>query len=507
MGGVPVKCVDSILRLLLLSHGQAVLLRASEVPLMMTGTAQSPLPRPPLSADEMAEILTEIVPLSVRARLRDTGSVDYTVPSTADRAELSITAIGNGEDIWLEVRPQFADAAPTTAPTAAPTPFETRAGAAEPVAAPRRRRIETCDDVNALIARLAGQSDSSLFLHSGMPPAVKTDGAVEWLDDFEPLAADDLGRILVDLSGEPGRHGGSGDDETLSWTIPDVARVECRASLSSPSVQVTFRIKSTRPPDAGRLAIPAGVIAACRDDYGLVTMSGVTLEHVGTTCHGLVDLINRECPHHVIVLERQAVTRHPRGAAFLSHRVVSGDDAAWAAALTAALAEAPDVLVTQHVPSWELLDQLLAHAADTLIIVQLEAPSVVAALKTLVAFAPDGQQGEALGRLADVLAAALAQCEVKPRGTGGVSAYEVMLATPGVRDLVRQGAFDQLALTLERGVDGMIPMSAAIAELGRTGRIGARQARLAAPAADAGPFQRDAGRGDNRRDLALVKDA
>jgi twitching motility protein PilT len=192
--------------------------------------------------------------------------------------------------------------------------------------------------------------------------------------------------------------------------------------------------------------------------------------------------------------------------------VVTGDDEAWAAALTAALAEAPDVLVTQHVPSWELLDQLLVHAADTLVILQLEAPSVVAALTKLVAFAPDGQRSEALGRLADVLAAALAQCEVKPRGTGGVSAYEVMLATPGVRDLVRQGAFDQLALTLERGVDGMIPMSAAIAELGRTGRIGARQARLAAPVADAGTAPRDGsrehtGRGDKRRDLALVKDA
>src|SRR5687767_12385038 len=79
-GGVPVKCVDTILRLLLQSNGHAVLLRASQIPLMMTGTAQSPLPMEPLSVDQMGEILTEIVPLSVRARLRETGSVDYTVP-------------------------------------------------------------------------------------------------------------------------------------------------------------------------------------------------------------------------------------------------------------------------------------------------------------------------------------------------------------------------------------------------------------------------------------------
>jgi Tfp pilus assembly pilus retraction ATPase PilT len=93
-----------------------------------------------------------------------------------------------------------------------------------------------------------------------------------------------------------------------------------------------------------------------------------------------------------------------------------------------------------------------------------------------------------------------------------MSAYEVMLATPGVRELIRQGAFDQLALTLERGVDGMIPMSAAIAELGRTGRIGARQARLAAPPAVGVRLPRDeardvSGRADRRRDLSLVATA
>jgi len=512
-----VKCVDRLLRLTAASNGQAVLLRATQIPLMMTGTAQSPLPMEPLSADQMAEILTEIVPLSVRARLPETGSVDYTVPQSADRPELSITAIGSGEDIWLEVRPQFIVAAPADPPTvpqppaAAPPVSEARPAVPEQVPPARRRTMTSCDDVTALIRRLAKQSDSSLFLHSGMPPAVKTDGAVEWLDDVEPLEADDLGRILVELSGEAARHGGRELDETLSWTIPDVARVECRANLTSPSMQITFRIKSTCPPDAGRLAIPAGIVAACRDEYGLVTMAGVTAEHVARTCHAVVDLINRECPHHVIVLERQAVTRHSRGAAFLSHRVVTGDDEAWVEALTAALAEAPDVLVTQHVPSWKMLDLLLAHAADTLVILQLEAPSVVIALKTLAAIAPEGQQVEALGRLADVLAAALAQCEVKPRGGGGVSAYEVMLATPGVRELVRQGAFDQLALTLERGVDGMIPMSAAIAELGRTGRIGARQARLAAPSASSRLPRDEArdlpGRADRRRDLSLVKDA
>jgi twitching motility protein PilT len=496
-----VKCVDTILRLLLLSNGHAVLLRASQIPLMMTGTTQSPLPLEPLSTDQMAEIVTEIVPLSVRARLRDTGSVDYTVPRSADRSELSITAIGDGDDIWLEVRPQLAPEPEVAVPAIAEAAESQRAP--EPVAVDRRRRITTCDDLNALIRRLASRSDSSLFLHSGMPPAAKTDGAVEWLDEFEPLDGDDLGRLLVELSAAITKEGGTEQQETLSWTIPDVALVQCRASLTSPAIQVTIRIKSTRPPDIDRLAIPAGVLAACRDDYGLVILAGTSSEYVGQTCHGVIGLINRECSHHVIVLERETVTRHPRGAAFLSQRVVTGDDEAWAAALSAALAEAPDVLVTEHVPSWETLDELLAHATETLVIVRIAAPSVLGALNTLLAFSPAGQEADARARVADVLAAAVAQCELRPRGAAAISAYEVMLATPAVRDLIRQGAFDQLALTLERGADGMVPMSVATEELGRAG---ARRTRLAAPATARLPREH-ARRQEATRDLSLVATA
>lgn len=475
------KCVDTILRLLALSNGEGVLLRASQVPLMMTGTSQSPLPLPALTVDQMAEIVADILPLAVRAQLGDRGSVDYTVPAAADRPELSMTAIGNGDDVWLEVRPQLpaaAHAGTTTAPRAEPPAARADAPAAgwpdavPAPAAPRLHRITTAHDLNALIGRLASQGDSSLFLHSAQPPAAKINGTVEWLEEYEALDSDDLGRILVDLSGEIARNGGIERDDTLSWTIPEVAIVECRANLTAPSIQVSFRIKSTRPAAPAELSVPDAVLGVCRDEYGLLVLAGPDQERVGRTCHGLIEVINCECRHHVIMLERVAVTRHPRGLAFLSHRVVSGDDEAWSAAVTAALGEAPDVLVLQQIPSWTVLEQLMPHARDMLIIVQTEADSVVTAVQRLVADVPAAEQAAALGRLADALTAAVAQREVKPRGAAAVSAYEVMLATPGVRELLRQGAFEQLALTLERGADGMIPMSSAIAELTRTGRIG-----------------------------------
>lgn len=488
--------LDTILQLLAASGGHATLLRAAQVPLMLTGNTQSALPLAPLTPEQMAEIVAHIVPATVQARLRESGSVDYTIPAGDGRPPLVITAIGSADDIWLEVRPQSAPVhAPATEPPPAsrnhgavtaiaagraagaaepPPPSRDQSRPAAPAAAHGRRRVATSRDVHDLIAQVAGPGETALFLHNGRPPAVKIDGAVHWLDDYEAIGADDIGRLLIELSDDLQRLGGLERDEMLSWTVPDLAEVECRANLAPPAIQLTFRIASARPASAARLRIPDSVATMCLEQYGLLVVAGPRPPALGRTCHALVDLVNRERPHHIIVLERPSALRHAKGPAFLSHRSVTGDDEAWKGALAAALAEAPDVLMTEHVPSAQALDLLMAHAAQTLIIAQVVAPSSIAALQQLLRLAGDGE-AEAASRMADALAAVMAQQEVKLRGAGTATLYEVVPGTPAVRDLLRQRAFDQLGLLLEGGAEGVISMSAALAEFDRTQRSGSRR--------------------------------
>jgi Tfp pilus assembly pilus retraction ATPase PilT len=500
------------------TDGHAVLLRSSQIPLMLTGTSQAPLSMPALTSEQMVQIVSEVVPQSVHSRLRESGSVEYVVPAFNGRPSLSVTAIGNGNgnDLWLEVRPVVT--ADRTVPTerSAPEPRGTDAVAAHAAAVPQtsiapniavapntgvapktsvasntsaaartpvatkssavaRTRITSFQDVVPLITRLAAYGDSSLFLHGGFVPAAKIDGAVQWLDEFEPLSDDDLGRLLLELSSEIERGGGVERDNMLCWTVPDVAVVESRACVASPTVQISFRIRSTAPVNADRLGLPAAVTKTCRSEYGVLVLAGLSAEHVSRTCHSLVDLVNRECPHHVIVLERQVSVRHTRAAAFLSQRVVSGEDDAWAGALMAALAESPDMLVTEHIPSWQTMTELMAHASRTLIVLRVDAPTTIAAIKRLTELAPPAERTGALAELAESLAGVMAQCEVKPRGADAIAIYELLTANPTVRDLIAQGSFEQLALTLERGSDGMIPMSAALEELDRGGRADSKR--------------------------------
>jgi twitching motility protein PilT len=183
----------------------------------------------------------------------------------------------------------------------------------------------------------------------------------------------------------------------------------------------------------------------------------------------------------------------------VSQRVVSGDDEAWLRAIERAVSEEPDVLMIDHAPSgsmsgsigWRALEPLLAYAADALVIVRSGAASALSAIEGLVADVPSSSRSHALERVADSLALVIGQREIKCRGGGAaVSAYELVAGTPAVRDLVSDGAFDNLALALERGVDGMISMATAVIGLVRAGRISAKQACVVVPGLAVTPVPR-----------------
>jgi len=220
-------------------------------------------------------------------------------------------------------------------------------------------------------------------------------------------------------------------------------------------------------------------------------VAGSDARRVSRTCDSLIDLVNRERAHHIIVLEAESVTCHPRRSGYVSQRVVNGDEDAWLRAIERAVSDEPDVLMVDHVPSWRALESLLAYAADALVIVRSGAASAIAAIEGLVVDVPSSSRSHALERVAESLALVIGQREIKCRGGGAaVSAYELIAGTPAVRDLVTEGAFDNLALALERGVDGMISMAAAVIALVRAGRISAKQACVVVPGLAVTPVPR-----------------
>src|SRR5688572_27111027 len=337
---------------------------------MLTQSGQSEMPLPPLGSDQMRKIVATLVPASLEPQLEQEGSVQFVVPAQGMRQALAVTAIGRGEDAWLELRQAPAQDVPVPA---APAPARATLVATTP------KRIATVDDVNALIARAATRGDAALFLQSDAVPALKVDGTIEWLDGFEPIAASDLQRVIAELTAAAAPAG----DGVLRWKIEDAAVVECRSTTSDSRVEAALMITSAQPVAAERLGLPPALSDICRDDFGLVLVAGSDARRVSRTCHSLVDLVNRERAHHIIVLESESVTSHPRHSGLVSQRVVSGDDEAWLRAIERAVSEEPDVLMIDYAPSgsmagsigWRAIEPLLAYSADALVIVRSGAAS------------------------------------------------------------------------------------------------------------------------------------
>ena len=337
-------------------------------------------------------------------------------------------------------------------------------------APPKKAQLSSVEDLNRLIARAAATGDSTVFLRTGAVPAMKVNGTVQWLNEFEPLEADALHRALADLSTRFPTDDGKVGGEPVCWTVPESAVVECRHATGASGLELALTVMPTRPVSAANLGIPTALADVCRDRAGLVILAGANAARVSCTCHSLIDLINQERPQHVIVLETNPVISHGRRLGYVSRRNLNDGDQG-ARTLREAIAERPDVLVCDGPLSPQIAQTLLTYAADALVIATTTARSAIGALNTLIDDQPGESRIAARRRLAEVLTAVAAQQEIVRRGTGtGTSAYELIIGTPHVRDLVGRGALGALALALERGIDGMISMSAAVANLSRQPR-------------------------------------
>lgn len=463
--------LDSVLSLLQQARGDAVLLHAGKAPVLLSSTGQSAMPLPVLTADDIRDIARSLVPASVGPQLDQAGTAQFIVPASAGRPALDVTAIGKGDDTWFEIKAGPEPPA-VIAPQADASPAERGAVA--------RRRLASADDLDTLVAQAAARGDATLFLQAGMAPAIKIDGTVRWLDEFAPLDAGELTAMLTAVART--RADGPPDAAALHWRVADRALVECRVASMSARPEATVIVRSTQPIAAEQLGIPAALAEVCRDDRGLVLVAGTNEQAWSRTCHSLIDLVNRDRSHHIVVLEPAMLTCHSRGRGYVGQRVVTEAGDGWARAIADAIAEQPDVLMTTQVPSWAALQQLLDYAADAMVIVPWCAASAIEGLAALVAIAPAAERSLACARVADALTAAVGQREMRSRGGGAArSAYELVIGTDGVRDLVRRGAFDALAISLERGVDGMISMAAAVLDLVRRGRLTARQGSLLVP--------------------------
>jgi twitching motility protein PilT len=201
---------------------------------------------------------------------------------------------------------------------------------------------------------------------------------------------------------------------------------------------------------------------------GLVLVTGPTGSGKSTTLASMIDWINTNKKKHIVTIEDPVEFAHSHKSSIVNQREIGPDTQDFEMALRAVLRQAPDVILVGEMRDFETIRSAVT-AAETghLVMGTLHTNSAPEAIDRIVDVFPEEQQEQIRVQLANNLSAIITQQMLpKPSGDGRVVAYEIMIATPAVRALIREGKSYQLTSVIQTGASlGMITMDACLADM------------------------------------------
>lgn len=321
-----------------------------------------------------------------------------------------------------------------------------------------------------LLRQAAALNGSDLHLTAGAPPLVRSQGEMLPLGGhpaLTPAAVRELAYSRL-TPAQRARHE-RGEEVDLAFDVPGLARFRCNVFRQRGGVAAAYRLVPERIPALGDLGLPPVVRTLTTPASGLVLVAGPTGSGKSTTLAALVDTINAERRGHILTIEDPIEFVHAHRRSIVNQREVHTDCASFGAALRAALREDPDVVLIGEMRDVETMEAAL-RIAETghLTLATLHTGSAVQTINRIVDTFPAGQQQQVRSQLSMVLEGLVCQALAPAAdGDGRVAAAEVMVATPAIRNLIRDGRSQQVYSAIQTGRDkhGMQTMNQALAAL------------------------------------------
>ena len=330
-------------------------------------------------------------------------------------------------------------------------------------------------DIVELLRRARKQGASDLHLVAGNPPLVRVNGSLGPLPELPCLTADDIDGFLTPLTSQSERADFQRNLELdFGRSIADVGRVRCNVARQQGTTTMVCRLLPPVIPKLEELNVPA----ICKDlvlrPRGLVVVSGPTGSGKSTTLAAMIDYLNANESRRVITVEDPIEYVYSSDRCVITQRELGGDTLSFAAALKHVLRQDPDVIMVGEMRDLETASAALTIAeTGHLVLTTGHAPSSPQAIERIVDLFPPYERNLVQTRLASLLLGVLCQILV-PRadGSGRVPAVEVMLATPPVRNLIREGKIFQLPNVIRtQAREGMQLMDQSLLNLFREGLI------------------------------------
>jgi len=323
------------------------------------------------------------------------------------------------------------------------------------------------------LAAAKGASDLHLVAHS--PPLLRIHGALQPVDDMQPLTPDDMNEAFKQITSEGERATFERNAELdFGYSVPEVGRIRCNAAKQRGTISLVIRLLSSTIPTLEELGLPEVCKELVLRPRGLVVVSGPSGSGKSTTLTAMINYLNGAVNRRIVTIEDPIEYVYSNDKCTITQRELGSDTLSFAEALRHVLRQDPDAILVGEMRDLETAAAALTIAeTGHLVLTTGHAPSAPQAVERIIDLFPPHERPLAQSRLASLLAGILCQALIpKANGSGRVAAVEVMLASPAVRNTIREGKIYQLPnAMLTQARLGMVLFDQALINLYRKGTI------------------------------------
>jgi twitching motility protein PilT len=337
-------------------------------------------------------------------------------------------------------------------------------------------------DVAELLAFAYKQNASDIHLSSGLPPMIRVDGEIKRIN-VDPLDDRTVHNMVYDIMNDKQQ---KDFEEFLecdfSFELPNIARFRVNAFNQNRGPASVFRIIPSKILTLEQLNAPEIFKKISEQPRGIVLVTGPTGSGKSTTLAAMMDHVNETKHEHILTIEDPIEFVHQSKNCLVNQREVHRDTLGFSEALRSALREDPDIILVGEMRDLETIGLALS-AAETghLVFGTLHTSSAAKTIDRIVDVFPAAEKDMVRAMLSESLRAVISQTLLKKVGGGRIAAHEIMIGTPAIRNLIREGKIAQMYSAIQTGQkDGMTTLDQNLLGLVQSRQVTMEEARVKA---------------------------
>jgi twitching motility protein PilT len=296
--------------------------------------------------------------------------------------------------------------------------------------------------IDDLARRVVDMDGSDLHLKVDVPPVVRVNGLLSYLENYQALRKEDAEAILEEiipenLRGEFEREG----EADFSYAAPELGRFRVNAFKQRGAISIAMRYIPFGVPRLEDLNLPDVIRQLAREERGIILVTGTTGSGKSTTLASMLDLVNHSESKHIVTIEDPIEYLHRDDKSIINQREVGTDTASFARALRRVLRQDPDIILIGEIRDSESA-QIALSAAETghLVLSTLHTVDATETVNRMIDLFPPHERGQVRIMLAGTLKGIIGQRLIRTKNGGRVPACEIMVTTGRIQDFIMDPA-------------------------------------------------------------------